>query len=84
MSSSPYFIVSWLRCDGGAHETTFMGFSAETCALRFFAELKEHPKYNRCARVIERHSAQNPAHPTQPDVTFDEVASFGLEKREEL
>lgn len=52
--SNPFYAVAWVRTDGGAHETTFFGFAAESCASQFFAQLRENSR-TLFAAVIQRH-----------------------------
>lgn len=66
-----HLIVTWLRSDGGARETTFIGHSAESCAMQLYQSLKANRADIRCALVLER--ADN-----RLEATWNDVASFGL------
>lgn len=50
----PFFIVSHIRHDGGAHSLTLYGYSSEREALRVFTELKA-AKTIRYVQVVQRY-----------------------------
>jgi len=68
MSDNPYYIVSHVRKDGGARETTYIGYGAERAAYRDYGELTE-AKAIRFVQMVQR-IINGPS-----DVDFNLVAS---------
>lgn len=65
-ASEPYLIVSSVRTDGGAHSTTFMGYSAEALAFRYMNDL-EQSAYTLFASVVQRIRPDNGRDPMEWD-----------------
>ncbi len=70
--SDRYIKVSAIRQDGGAHETSFLGYGAESCALHFAGDL-EQSKYVRHVVVFERHVDEGIGAGSRPTVTWEVI-----------
>lgn len=75
--SDQFIQVSWLRRDGEARQTGFLGYAAESCALQYAGEL-ERNRQVLCVAVHSRHVEKSAAHPTQSDVTWELIRSHGI------